>query len=137
MGSKFVPDWIAISPASAACELCKLGASGDGHFEIRFEPTASNGTAPAVVAPVTDLTECKKAELDSPASGDCRVFGRRMGKDLNSITSSRNRCAEQIFGNTADKMLDTSITRLIPPDPAGRRKHHPGKNQSRPKYQPL
>jgi PAS domain S-box-containing protein len=39
-----------------------------------------------------------------------------IGKDLNSIITSWNKGAERIFGYTAEEMIGTSITRLIPLD---------------------
>jgi PAS domain S-box-containing protein len=39
-----------------------------------------------------------------------------VGKDLNSIITSWNKGAERIFGYSADEMIGTSITRLIPPE---------------------
>src|SRR6516162_8722398 len=37
-----------------------------------------------------------------------------IGKDLNSIITSWNKAAERIFGYSAEEMIGTSITRLIP-----------------------
>jgi PAS domain S-box-containing protein len=42
-----------------------------------------------------------------------------VGKDLNSIITSWNQGAEQIFGYKADEMIGTSIKRLIPHDRQG------------------
>jgi PAS domain S-box-containing protein len=39
-----------------------------------------------------------------------------IGKDLNSIITSWNQGAERIFGYSAEEMIGTSVTRLIPPD---------------------
>jgi PAS domain S-box-containing protein len=39
-----------------------------------------------------------------------------IGKDLNSIVTSWNRGAENLFGYSAAEMIGQSITRLIPPD---------------------
>src|SRR6516162_4521722 len=37
-----------------------------------------------------------------------------IGKDLNSIITSLNKAAERIFGYSAEEIIGTSITRLIP-----------------------
>jgi PAS domain S-box-containing protein len=42
-----------------------------------------------------------------------------IGKDLNSIITSWNQGAERIFGYSAEEMIGTSITRLIPPERQG------------------
>jgi PAS domain S-box-containing protein len=39
-----------------------------------------------------------------------------VGKDLSSIITSWNKGAERIFGYSADEMIGTSITRIIPPE---------------------
>lgn len=43
--------------------------------------------------------------------------------DLNGIVTSWNQGAAQIFGYTAEEMIGTSITRLIPPDRLDEEKH--------------
>ena len=42
-----------------------------------------------------------------------------VGKDLNGIVTSWNPAAERMFGYSADEMIGTSITRLIPPSLLG------------------
>ena len=108
----------AFAGERVAYELCKPGADGDRHYEIRYEPTVVNGTVPAVVVVVTDLTERKKAELASLRLAAIVEFldDAIIGKDLNSIITSWNGGAEQLFGYTASEMVGTSIMRLIPDD---------------------
>ena len=65
-----------------------------------------------------NITERKQEELASSRlaaiieSSDNAIIG----KDLNSIITSWNIGAEKVFGFTADEMVGTSITRLIPAD---------------------
>jgi PAS domain S-box-containing protein len=67
---------------------------------------------------IRDLTERKQAEIVSlrlaaiiESSDDAII-----GKDLNSIITSWNKGAENIFGYSASEMIGTSILRLIPAD---------------------
>src|SRR6185503_11411823 len=67
---------------------------------------------------VRDITERKRAEMASSRlaaiveSSDDAIIG----KDLNSIVSSWNKAAENIFGYSSAEMVGNSITRLIPAD---------------------
>jgi PAS domain S-box-containing protein len=101
-----------------AYELCKPGADGDCHYEVRYEPTAVNGKVSAVVVVVTDITERRRAELASLRLAAIVEFSDDaiIGKDLNSIITSWNKGAERIFGYSASEMLGASIMRLIPAD---------------------
>ena len=108
----------AFAGQRVAYELRKPGADGDCHYEVRYEPTAMDGTVSAVVVVVTDLTERKKAEVASLRLAAIVEFSDDaiIGKDLNSIITSWNRGAERLFGYTASEMVGTSIMRLIPAD---------------------
>lgn len=108
----------AFAGERVAYELRKLGTDGDCHYEVRYEPTGVNGTVPAVVVVVTDLTERRKAELASLRLAAIVEFSEDaiIGKDLNGIITSWNRGAERLFGYTVSEMVGTSIMRLIPDD---------------------
>jgi PAS domain-containing protein len=67
---------------------------------------------------IRDITARKNAELVSSRlaaiveSSDDAIIG----KDMNSIITSWNRGAEELFGYAAGEMVGTSVMRLIPAD---------------------
>ena len=84
----------------------------------------SEGVVTALFGTIQDISDRKRAELRSThlanivASSDDAIIG----KNLDSIITSWNRGAQKIFGYSADEMVGTSITRLIPHD----RQHEEG-----------
>ena len=89
---------------------------GLGRLEMdaQGQPVKMHGT-------IQDITERKIAELAAQRLAAIVEFSNDaiIGKDLNSLITSWNRGAEQIFGYTAEEMVGTSITRLIPADRKG------------------
>ncbi|NOT25580.1 MAG: PAS domain S-box protein [Acidobacteria bacterium] len=86
-------------------------------FVGKVTPISGEGPARVVVAH-ENITERKRAEMAAGRlvaiveSSDDAIIG----KNLNSIVTTWNRGAEQIFGYTHSEMVGTSIMRLIPPD---------------------
>lgn len=80
-----------------------------------FDP---NGRIYGAVNMLVDITEQRLAETQGSRlaaiveSSDDAIIS----KDLNSIITSWNPAAEQLFGYTAAEMIGTSITRVIPED---------------------
>ena len=76
------------------------------------------GNVVSLYGTIQDITERKKAELESErlasivASSDDGIIGN----GLDSIVTSWNRGAQNIFGYAAEEMVGMSITRLIPLD---------------------
>ncbi len=76
------------------------------------------GVVTGLFGTIQDISDRKRAELRSThlanivASSDDAIIGQH----LNSTISSWNRGAQKIFGFTADEMVGSSITRLIPDD---------------------
>jgi PAS domain S-box-containing protein len=94
----------------------------DGHKKaVEFVSNVYQaGDKKVIQCNVRDITERKQVEADLirlgaivDSSDDAII-----GKDLNSIVTSWNKGAENIFGYTAREMVGTSIMRLIP---AGRK----------------
>ena len=78
---------------------------------------------------VADITERKQTDLATQHMAALVRFSDDaiIGKDLNSIITSWNKGAEKIFGYSADEMVGTSITRLIPTDRQNEENHILGK----------
>ena len=99
----FIAVW---PPEEVADELMALPRKDDAGHVVSLYGT------------IQDISERKRAELESErlasivASSDDAIIG----KSLSSIITSWNRGAQKIFGYTAEEMVGTSITRLIPPD---------------------
>jgi PAS domain S-box-containing protein len=73
------------------------------------------GGIQATIRDITERVQAGKALIRLAAiveSSDDAIIG----KDLNSIVTSWNKGAENIFGYTASEMMGTSILRLIPAD---------------------
>jgi PAS domain S-box-containing protein len=89
------------------------------HIAVEFVSNVYQvGDKKVIQCNIRDITERKREEMASirlasiiESSADAII-----GKDLNSVITSWNKGAEQIFGYPASEMIGTSIMRLIPAD---------------------
>ncbi len=85
---------------------------------LNAEVTATTMPDGTLLGMVRDISERRASELAAARlaaiveSSDDAIIG----KDMNSIITSWNAGAENIFGYSAEEMVGTSILRLIPPD---------------------
>jgi PAS domain S-box-containing protein len=94
-----------------------------------FQVRDSAGRLVRLTGIVADITERKQVDLATQHMAALVRFSDDaiIGKDLNSIVISWNKGAEKLFGYTADEMVGTSITRLIPTDRQNEEDHILGK----------
>ena len=94
-----------------------------------FQVRDSSGRLVRLTGIAADVTERKEMEKATRHVAALVRFSDDaiIGKDLNSIVTSWNKGAEKIFGYTADEMVGTSITRLIPTDREHEENHILGK----------
>jgi two-component system, cell cycle sensor histidine kinase and response regulator CckA len=90
-----------------------------------FQVRDAEGRLVRLIGIATDITERKETDIATHHVAALVQFSDDaiIGKDLNSIITSWNRGAEKIFGYTADEMVGTSITRLIPAERLNEENH--------------
>lgn len=94
-----------------------------------FQVRDTSGRLVRLTGIVADITERKRLEIATRHVAALVEFSDDaiIGKDLNSIITSWNKGAEKIFGYTANEMVGTAITRLIPADRLDEENHILGK----------
>jgi PAS domain S-box-containing protein len=78
----------------------------------------ASGAVAGAVNMLIDITDRKEAEraMAQMAAIVTSSEDAIVGKNLNGIVTSWNRAAERLFGYSADEMIGSPVTRLIPPE---------------------
>ncbi len=99
-------------------DLRMSGPDGDRLYAVRYEPTQIDGTGPCVIVVITEVTGSRRSDIDArrlaaivESSDDAIV-----SKDLDGVVTSWNAGATRLFGYSAEEMIGSPITKLIPED---------------------
>jgi len=104
-------------------ELHKPLNGADRYYAVTYEPdqTVTGQEAEVVVVVIFDITGCKQSEAATQRLAAIVEYSEDaiIGKNLDGVVTSWNAGAEKIFGYTAEEMVGSPFSQLIPPDRQG------------------